>query len=342
MPLCRPGLTAGGTLGSVGLRIGSTNRDTGFLSCERRTIPDPTSTSIAATPTGPFEHAREMTDGYTNAEESPGPLRVLVIGAGRMGSQIGCEYALAGHTVRYRAPHPDAAEKRISAALDLVSQRDRTRESVPEDFELKVAVLRSVVEASPRAVIATNTSSLSVTKLGGALGAGDRTVGTHYWDPPLLMPLVEVIAGDDTDPAIVRWVADVLSATGKRPVVVGRDVPGFAWNRLQLAILREAVWLVENGVATPETVDTIVRDGLARRWRHVGPFETVGLGGITTWSRIGENIIPALSKSEMLQRLEHWLPRDEDMLVLARTRRDLALMDELVRDRDASGRSTTL
>ena len=124
----------------------------------------------------------------------------------------------------------------------------------------------------PDAVIATNTSSLSIAAIGEACGAPERTVGTHYWNPPLLMPLVEVIAGPHSGPEAVELARAAVASCGKRPVLVQRDVPGFIWNRLQYALLREALWIVDNGVAAPEAVDEVVRYGNARRWEHVGPF----------------------------------------------------------------------
>jgi len=280
-------------------------------------------------------------------------VKVLIVGAGRMGSQIGCEYALGGHTVDFLAPHPEPARERVRAALDLAhhvgvpgdygrtvaamavsdqpgEEYDLMVESVPEDMELKVNVLRPLAAANPSAIVASNTSSLSVTELGRAIDASSRTLGTHYWDPPLLMRPVELVATERTDPAVVGRMAVVLGELGKRPVTVNRDVPGFAWNRLQAAILREALWIVENGVATAEAVDLIIREGLARRWRHVGPFETVGIGGIATWRRIGENVLPALSTATVFNGLEEWLPTDAEALAAARARRDAALAAEMI------------
>ena len=147
---------------------------------------------------------------------------------------------------------------------------------------LKVSILRPIVERQQDAAIATNTSSFCVGELGDEIGAPERTLGTHYWNPPLLMPLVEVIPGPHTRSDLVQRVRGTLAGLGKRPIVVAKDVPGFVWNRLQIAVMREALWLVETGVVTSEQVDTVVREGLARRWRHVGPFEAAALGGADT------------------------------------------------------------
>jgi len=290
--------------------------------------------------------------------------RVAIVGAGLMGAQIGCEYALAGHPVVWMVRERARAEARVERALELVLRhglaagagvaqaRGRMRwctpadgeegelelivESLPEDLEVKAGVLSALCERHPRAALATNTSSLSVTALGEAVGAGGRTVGTHYWNPPLLMPLVEVVAARDTPRALRERVAALLRGIGKRPVILEREVPGLLWNRLQLAVLRECLWLVEQGVATPQTIDEVMRDGLARRWRLTGPFETVGLGGASTFDAIAENLFPVLSDATGASFAAH-VPSDPELLAELRERRDDALAAELRAER-ATGR----
>jgi 3-hydroxyacyl-CoA dehydrogenase len=281
-------------------------------------------------------------------------MQVTILGAGLMGSQIGCEYLAGGHDVTFVARDLEALEGRVERGLAIAEEigllapelRDQTLarasfrttpepgcdlvvESLPEDFSLKVSLLEPIAAESGRAIVATNTSSLGITALGAAIGAATRIVGTHYWNPPLLMPLVEVIPGTETSPSIIEQVRALLLDLHKQPVVLERDVPGFVWNRLQLAALREAVWLVEHGVATAETIDEIVRDGLARRWRHVGPFETAALGGLETWRRIGVNLLPELSAAQDLDELGDCLTTDAAKLDAARDRRDAALAAEL-------------
>src|SRR5207245_2476097 len=195
---------------------------------------------------------------------------------------------------------------RLAVGRDYAPDRwDLVVESVPEDFELKAAKLRPLADASPDAIVATNTSSLSITRLGETIGAPERTIGTHYWNPPLLMPLVEVVAGERTSPEVVALVRETVSRLGKRPVLV-RDVPGFVWNRIQMAVLREAAWIVGNDVAAPETVDEILTYGLARRWRNVGFFEAISLGGVATWQRTSANLLPELSAATELPDLREW------------------------------------
>jgi 3-hydroxybutyryl-CoA dehydrogenase len=168
-------------------------------------------------------------------------------------------------------------------------------ESVAEDLGLKADLLGQVAAASPAAVLATNTSSIRVSDLGEAAGAPARVIGTHYWNPPLLMPAVEVVSGADTGAEVKRAMVDRLVEMGKVPIAVDRDVSGFVWNRLQAALLREAVWLVDEGVATPETIDAAIRHGLAPRAIHTGVFDTVALGGTEVWNALMANVSPALS-----------------------------------------------
>jgi 3-hydroxybutyryl-CoA dehydrogenase len=274
-----------------------------------------------------------------------------------MGAQIGCEYALGGHDVALAARDLDAVTGRVDAAfatlteLDLVSAAaaheaaGRVRytsdvadaadgcevivESLPEDLELKADVLRKAAGAAPDALIASNTSSLRVTDIGRELGAGDRTVGTHYWNPPLLMPLVEIVAGDETDPSRVEFAADLVAGLGKTPVTVA-DIPGFVWNRLQFAIVREAAELVASGAVSPETLDRIVQDGLARRWRQIGPLHAIALGGVDTWNAAASQIVPDLSTAEGLPDLAQVAVRSASPEALIR-QRDRGLASDLAR-----------
>lgn len=291
-------------------------------------------------------------------------MKVVVAGAGLMGTQIGVEYALGGHSVTFLSRDPETAHRRLKATFQLVeelalasssertSARDNVQvvdelaaldrrtelavESIVEQLEEKVALLRGLAEQLPSAILASNTSSLSITTLGVGAGADARMIGTHYWNPPLLMPLVEVVATDRVRPEIVATVMSALSALGKHPVRAERDVPGFIWNRMQLALLREAVWLAETGVASPEAIDQVVSEGLARRWRYTGPFQTAALGGAATFERIASNLWPVLSNAHQLDNLRQWLDEDPETLQRIRAARDLGLREDLARDQTES------
>jgi len=280
---------------------------------------------------------------------------VAVIGAGLMGSQIGCEYALAAHRVTFVVRDLDRGRSRAAAAFEVArrarlateAQVDAAQvsfvtdierldpstelvvESIPEDLELKSAVFRRVAHRAPDAILASNTSSIPLSELGDAVGAPERVVGTHYWNPPLLMPPVEIIPGERTRPEVVERVRATLEALGKEPVLVERDVPGFIWNRLQFALLREVLWLVENGVASPQTIDRVVRSGLARRLRYTGPFDSIALGGAHSWTRVAETLFPVLSNATEPPDLARWLDETPTRLEAVRLRRDRGLADEL-------------
>jgi 3-hydroxybutyryl-CoA dehydrogenase len=295
-------------------------------------------------------------DGWRSGATAP--LRVVVIGAGLMASQIGLEYALAGHVVTFGARHRERVSARVQAAFDLIAEHqlrsgdelararaavtvaddvaaalvggfDLAVESVTEDLALKAELLGQAAAAEPNAILATNTSSLSITELGRAADCGTRLVGTHYWNPPLLMPPVEVVAGDETAPDVLARTVAIIAGNGKQPVVVNRDVPGFIWNRLQHALLREVMWLVENDVASPEDIDQVVRSGLSRRSRYTGPFETIALGGVDAWQRVAQNLFPVLSTERTAQDLQRWITYAPDDLAQARERRDHGLVEEL-------------
>jgi 3-hydroxybutyryl-CoA dehydrogenase len=274
--------------------------------------------------------------------------RVAIVGAGLMGAQIGCEYALAGCSVSWIVRDRESAERRIEhARARMLYEEPPTAspdepelivESLPEDLSIKVEVLGELCARHPDAILATNTSSISITALGEAAGVPERIVGTHYWNPPLLMPLVEVVAGDATPLRLRERVVALLSSIGKRPVILDHEVPGLLWNRLQLAVLRECLWLVEHGVAAPETIDQVMRDGLARRWRLTGPFETVGLGGAQTFDAIAANLFPVLSDASAGASFAGYVPTQPELLRGLRERRDDALAAELRGERDGSGK----
>lgn len=285
--------------------------------------------------------------------------RVAILGAGLMGAQIGCEYALGGCEVTWVVRDRRRAHERIDRALALVrhhalasdeqidaataamrwdadgadGEPELLVESLPEDITVKVDALGPLAARWPSATVATNTSSISISELGEAAGVAERIVGTHYWNPPLLMPLVETIAGERTPRERLERTIALLREIGKRPVVLEREAPGLLWNRLQLAVLRECLWLVEHGVATPAAIDEVMRDGLARRWRLTGPFETVGLGGAATFDAIAANLFPVLSDASAGGGFVAHVPHDADVLAALRERRDDELAAELRAER---------
>jgi len=122
-----------------------------------------------------------------------------------------------------------------------------------------------------------------------------RIVGTHWWNPPFLVPLVEVVQGPETEPAAIDRTIDLLHSLGKMPVRVRRDVAGFVGNRLQHALWREAFDLVEQGVCDAETVDTVIKAGFGRRLPVLGPMENADLVGLDLTLAIHEYVLPELN-----------------------------------------------
>ena len=150
------------------------------------------------------------------------------------------------------------------------------------------------------------------------------------------MPLVEVVRGEGTAQEHVSAVSRTLRSIGKRPVEVERDVPGFVWNRLQFALLRECVWLRQNDVATSEQIDEIVRDGLARRWRVIGPLATAALGGPATFDAIAQRLFPVLSNAVLPPDFASQITQSREELESLRVARDAALIAELRAEREAA------
>jgi 3-hydroxybutyryl-CoA dehydrogenase len=234
------------------------------------------------------------------------PQRVGVIGAGMMGSEIALVFALTGQEVRLS----DASEKRLNLALgnlanvldkgavrgfwpadqvkptlarirktvDLAdyADRDMVIEAVFEDEAVKGEVFRRLdTVCAPDCLLASNTSSISITVLSGYLSQARRQnfLGTHFFSPVSRMKLVEVIPGMDTDPQAITAVMAALQIAGKTPIVV-KDVVGFAVNRLLHCFLIEAMRLVEEGVASPADIDTACKLGLGH---PIGPFEMMDI-----------------------------------------------------------------
>ena len=154
-------------------------------------------------------------------------------------------------------------------------------EAVPEDANLKADLFGRVEKiVAERAILCTNTSGISISSLARNLVHPDRFLGVHFWNPAQVIPCVEVVKGERTDPEVFERVFKLLHAVGKEPVRVKKDVPGFLGNRLQHALQREALYLVETGIAEPEDVDKVVKYGFGLRYAFMGPLERADLGGL--------------------------------------------------------------
>jgi 3-hydroxybutyryl-CoA dehydrogenase len=200
----------------------------------------------------------------------------------------------------------DAATK--AAALARIETTERLEamagvpfvfEAVPEVLELKhrlYAQLGAVLSAD--AILASNTSGFEPDALAAPLPAPERFVIAHFWNPPHVIPLVEVVPGRATAPETTARTAALMSAIGMEPVVLAKSIPGFVGNRLQFAVLREALNIVRSGAATPEVVDRVMKASLGRRWGIVGPFESADMGGLDTFVDISSHLMPELASDE--------------------------------------------
>lgn len=242
--------------------------------------------------------------------------RAAVVGGGLMGHGIAQVLALAGMDVVVHDPVPEALEavpdriaanlaslgidREVEVALEreleaAVATADWVFEAAPENLELKQEIFKRLDAAAPaHAILATNTSVMTVGDVTARVERRGRTVGTHWWNPPFLVPLVEVVQGPDTDPATIERTMALLRALGKTPVHARRDVAGFVGNRLQHALWREAFDLVDKGVCDPETVDTVIKEGFGMRLPVLGPVENADLVGLDLTLAIHEYVLPQL------------------------------------------------
>lgn len=253
-----------------------------------------------------------------------GPRTVAVIGAGTIGLSWATLFLARGLRVRVNSRRPDA-RRAVADALALhapavrgaadprtllegltveadleraVDGVEAVQESVSEDLELKQGLFARVERAAPAdALLLSSTSTLTPAALGARLSAPERVIVGHPFNPPHVVPLVEVVGGEAAPADLVARAAAFYEGLGKVPVTLGRALPGFAANRLQSALLREAVHLVREGVVTMEQLDTIVTSSIGLRWAAIGPFQALhlngGPGGLRHWlAHLGVNLEP--------------------------------------------------
>jgi len=166
---------------------------------------------------------------------------------------------------------------------------------VQEDLGVKQKLFVEV-ERHVRAqtILASNTSVIPITRIMEGLRDRSRALGTHWWNPPYLVPLVEVIGTQWASQAAIDWTIALHQAAGKMPVHVKKDVPGFVGNRLQHALWREAIALVEHGICDAETVDTVIKASFGRRLAVLGPLENADLVGTDLTLAIHQTVLPAI------------------------------------------------
>jgi 3-hydroxybutyryl-CoA dehydrogenase len=257
--------------------------------------------------------------------------KIAVIGAGLMGHGVAQVFAVAGHDVTITdsfAQNLNTAKSRIAANLrdlgedesalarvrpcadlaEAMRDADYVVEAVSEDLPLKQKLFAEI-ERHVRAdtILASNTSVIPITAIMQNLAARERALGTHWWNPPFLVPLVEVIETQWTSPEAIAWTIELHTAAGKKPAHVKKDVPGFIGNRLQHALWREAISLVEHGICDAQTVDEVVKASFGRRLAVLGPLENADLVGTDLTLAIHNIVLPAIDRrpepSPYLQKL---------------------------------------
>jgi 3-hydroxybutyryl-CoA dehydrogenase len=178
---------------------------------------------------------------------------------------------------------------------EAVRDVDYVVEAVSENLPLKQKLFGEI-ERHARAdtILASNTSVIPITAIMQGLQRRERALGTHWWNPPFLVPLVEVIETHWTAPDIVAWTMELHRTAGKKPAHVKKDVPGFIGNRLQHALWREAISLVEHGICDAETVDAVIKASFGRRLAVLGPLENADLVGTDLTLAIHDTVLPAI------------------------------------------------
>jgi len=187
---------------------------------------------------------------------------------------------------------------------EMCADRDLIIEAVSENLELKRRVFADLERlSSPATVLSSNTSAISIGLIAERLERPERVLGTHFWNPPHVVPCVEVIGGPRTGPEVMEWVWRLLKSVGKEPVWVRKDVPGFLGNRMQHALWREAMSLVELGIASAEDVDRVVKFGFGLRLAFLGPLETADLAGLDLTLDVQKDLLPNLNNRGEPSRL---------------------------------------
>jgi 3-hydroxybutyryl-CoA dehydrogenase len=269
---------------------------------------------------------------------------IAVVGVGLMGHGIAQEFALAGYDVHLHSRSEESLQtalKGIQANLlrlvgmgvvtreqveavptrlhlspvlaEAVSDADVVIESIYEDVALKRQIFQALDTLCPaHTILASNTSTLPLSQFALGLHRPDKVLVVHYANPPYLIPLVELVRGPETSDDTVTIMSALLTCIGKRPIVVQKEVPGFILNRLQGALLWEALWLVQNGIASPQDIDIALKNSIGRRWAVAGVFEIFELAGWDLLNAIAAGLFPHLaSSSEVPQVLTDKVARGE-------------------------------
>jgi len=251
---------------------------------------------------------------------------VAVAGTGMMGPGIAATFALAGRQVTIVSRTAENAAKGVATAQGLIEVlaknglADPARakeaagrlspstdpeeaarsaqlfvESIAESLPIKQDYFARLDKAAPDTILCSNTSGISITEIAAKCAKPERVLTTHFWNPPYIMPLVEVVVGKRTDMKIAEQVVALLRACNKVPVLVRKDVPGQLGNRIQHAMIRECMHIVAEGIATAEDVDLAVKAGVGLRFPVYGVFEHADMVGLDLVKAVQDYVVPDLS-----------------------------------------------
>ncbi len=253
--------------------------------------------------------------------------KIVIAGSGVMGGSIALLFAQHGYEVTVY----DISEKGLEQCKRRLkeeggtgvvaytrekgcfAQADFVIEAIVENLEIKHAFWREISAIVPgQAILTTNTSGLSITQIAKAVISPERFCGMHWLNPPHICPLIEVIKGEKTDAETANLVSQTGIQVGRVPVTLEKEVPGFLINRFQFAILREAMSLVESGVARKEDIDRVFKYGLGLRYACLGPFEIADLGGLDTFYRIASYLFKDLSDAKQVPAMLSELAENGD------------------------------
>jgi 3-hydroxybutyryl-CoA dehydrogenase len=199
------------------------------------------------------------------------------------------------------SPADPSTLDRLRLTIDLeqaTEAADFIVEAIPEDLALKQDLFQRVETlCGPDTIIASNTSSLTLKDIGARVKNKKRLVITHWFNPPQLVPTVEVVKGDETIDEVMDITCKLLEKIKKSPVRIHREIPGFLVNRIQTAMAREVLDLYEKGIASAEDIDEAVKGSIGFRLASIGPLLTMDLGGLEIWSKVLENLLPELQHS---------------------------------------------
>jgi 3-hydroxybutyryl-CoA dehydrogenase len=236
-----------------------------------------------------------------------GGVKATIVSRSEEGAQKGLESAHRAMDLLQSHGLPVPARDLLSASGDLDASAagvDLIVESAPEDMAFKQELFAHLDRITrPDAVLATNTSGLSITAIASKCTRPERVVTTHFWNPPHLMPLVEIVRGEKTSADVVQSMRELLARCGKTPVVVKKDTPGQLGNRLQMAVYREAMNIVEQGIADVEDVDLAAMTGFGLRLPVYGIFEHQDIVGLDLSKSVVEYVATDLYSQPRAPRI---------------------------------------